>query len=281
MKLKFTKIHGLGNDYIYIDCLRGPTPEDPVELARKMCRRHFGVGSDGMVLILPSEIADLRARIFNPDGSEAEMSGNGIRGLGKFAYERGLVEKENTTVHTPAGIKEIYYRLLDGKVESMRVDMGSPSFQRKDIPMLGPPGEVKGEPLKVDGQKHLITAVNIGNPHCVLFPEIPVEKFPLDKVGPAIEHHPSFPERTNVEIVNVLSSGEIKMRIWERGAEETLASGTGASAAVLASAFNSFTNRLVKVHLAGGDLQIEWTDENKVYLTGPATVVFDGEYFCE
>jgi len=257
-------------------------PEDLGGLAREICNRHTGVGADGLVLILSSEQADVRMRIFNSDGSEAQMCGNAIRCVARYLYERGLVPKKKIKVDTLAGIivPEIVLgaNSAENKVSMVKVDMGKPMLERSDIPMLGPPGKVVGEKLAVDGREIQVTAVSMGNPHCVIFVD-DVDEFPLDQVGPAVERHPSFPERTNVEFVQVMNWKEVRMRVWERGAGETLACGTGACATTVAGVLNNLTGRTVTVHLKGGDLTIEWGGNGRVYMTGPAEEIFEGRYF--
>jgi len=282
--LRFTKMHGLGNDYVFIDGFREAVPADHLlpELVRKMSDRHFGVGSDGLILILPSEKADFRMRMFNADGSEAEMCGNGIRCFAKYVYQRGLTRKTSFSIETGAGILQPQVILEGdggGQVKAVKVDMGRPRFKKEEIPMVGPSGErALEETLKVDGQEVKVSAVSMGNPHCVVF--VPdVTKAPLELLGPKLENHPSFPNRTNVEFVQVHDPGEITMRVWERGSGVTLACGTGACASVVVAASLGLTEREVTVHLDGGDLKVEWADDGRVYLTGPAEEVFDGAYF--
>ena len=274
--MRFTKMHGLGNDYIFIDGLNERVA-NPARLARRMSDRHFGVGGDGLILILPSKRADLRMRMFNADGSEAEMCGNGIRCLAKYAYEHGLARKRVITVESKAGVHALENTVINGKWRKVRVDMGSPGLGRRQIPMRGRAGRVVGEPLAVDGVTYEITALSMGNPHCVIFVD-EVDKFPVAEVGPKIESHHRFPQRTNTEFVQVLSRGEVSMRTWERGAGETLACGTGASAVCVAGALTGKTERAVNVNLLGGNLELEWAEDDHVYMTGPAEEVFTGEW---
>lgn len=276
--MKFTKMHGIGNDFVMIDCLRDPLPEETLPgLSRKLNDRRFGIGGDGIILVLPSRVADLRMRMFNPDGSEAEMCGNGIRCFAKYAYDRKLVDETQLKVETAAGVKTLKLLTRGGKVESVRVDMGQPRLRRSEIPMKGDEADkVVAEPLKVDGRKFDITAVSMGNPHVVIFDEN-VKGFDLERYGPLIETHRAFPQRTNVHFVQVCGTSEIVARTWERGAGITLACGTGACATVVAAALNNKTGRNVRVHLPGGDLQIEWTGDNRVLMTGPTEEVFEGE----
>jgi diaminopimelate epimerase len=240
-----------------------------------MCDRHFGVGADGVILVLPSRRADVRMRIFNSDGSEAEMCGNGIRGLSKYVYERNLVRKRVLRVETKAGIKTLANTVRRGRVCSVRVDMGEPGLDRSQVPMKGPLGRVVEEPFFLDGAEFRITALSMGNPHCVVFVN-DVEGFPVAEIGPRIENHPVFPNRTNVEFVQVVNSRELMVRTWERGAGETLACGTGASAVCVAGVLTSRSQRKVRIHLRGGTLDVEWSADGRVYLTGPVAEVFEG-----
>ncbi|MBI3078926.1 MAG: diaminopimelate epimerase [Deltaproteobacteria bacterium] len=274
--MRFTKMHGIGNDYLYIDGFQ-ETVKDPEALARQMSDRHFGVGSDGLILILPSAQADFRMRMFNADGSEAEMCGNGIRCLAKYVYDHGLTRKDAITVETLAGTLPLELTVQGGKVARVRVDMGRPRLERGEIPMLGVPGRVVNEPLAVGDRSFQVTAVSMGNPHCVSF--VPdVAAFPVATYGPLIERHPAFPRRTNAEFVEVLGPGELRIRTWERGAGETLACATGASATVVAAALTGRAARRAVAHLLGGDLEIEWAADDHVYMTGPAVEVFQGEW---
>jgi len=277
--LRFTKMHGLGNDYVYLDAhSEDLTQYDLTELAKLVSDRHFGVGSDGLILVLPSEHADFRMRIFNPDGSEAEMCGNGIRAFAKYVYEHGLTHKTDLIVHTGAGLIHPVLTVEAGRVVSVRVDMGEPRLARSEIPMAGePPDEpVVNQALEVAGQSIQVTCVSMGNPHCVTFVE-DTQEAPVAHLGPQVENHLAFPARTNVEFVQVLDRGHVKMRVWERGAGETLACGTGASASLVACVLNDLTDRAAQVNLLGGSLEIEWGANDHVYMTGPATDVFAGE----
>jgi diaminopimelate epimerase len=275
MTLRFVKMHGLGNDFVVVKAIG--VPNRVGELAQLVCDRHLGVGADGLVFMLPSAKADLRMRVFNPDGSEAEMCGNAIRCVAKYAYEDGFQRKTKLRVETGAGILIPRLRIKDGKVTEVEVDMGEPVLERGLIPVTGPPGKVLDEPVTVDGDTFRITAVSFGNPHCVIFlPDF--EQLKLDVIGPKIEKHPVFPKRTNVEFVQVVDKGAIRVRVWERGAGPTLACGTGACASAVAAFLNGLTGRKVKVSLPGGDLSIFWDDDNHVYMTGPATEVFRGEW---
>ncbi|HIE12938.1 MAG TPA: diaminopimelate epimerase [Desulfotomaculum sp.] len=276
--MQFIKMHGLGNDFVItVGESIGP---DPGELARRICDRHFGVGADGLVFILPAESADLQMRIFNPDGSEAEMCGNAIRCVAKYAFESGMVERTEFRMETGAGVLSPRLFVEAGLVKEVEVDMGRPVLERERIPMQGPPGRVINEPLDVAGEAYRITAVSFGNPHCVVF-VTDVSAINLPVVGPVIENHPAFPRRTNVEFVQVLSPDSTQVRVWERGAGETLACGTGACAAAVAGFLNGLTGRRVLVRLPGGDLSIFWAEDDHVYMTGPAVAVFEGRWISE
>ncbi len=274
--MKFTKMQGLGNDFIMVDCLDKPLSGDISEISRELCDRHFGIGADGLVLILPSETADIRMRIFNPDGSEPEMCGNAIRCFAKYVYERDIIKTATIRVETLAGLIVPQVLVEDGSVVSVRVDMGEPRLERGLIPMEGPAGNAINEPVSIDGGTYKVTCVSMGNPHCITF--VPdVRSIHIADIGPKLETHPLFPRKTNVEFIEVLNNGEVNMRVWERGAGETLACGTGACATGVACVLNHLTGREIKVHLAGGDLVIEWAENNHVYMTGPADYVFSGE----
>lgn len=275
--MRFTKMHGLGNDYIYVN---GFTEKitDPAQLARAMSDRHFGVGADGLVLILPSQKADLQMRIFNADGSEAQICGNALRCVGKYAYERGLVHHPVLTVETLAGVREVSLLLEGGEVTGARVDMGTPRLRRREIPMVGPEEEMAIEVEVPAGESTFtVTAVSMGNPHAVVF--VPaVEEIPLAQWGPLLEQHPFFPQRTNVEFCQVISRNRLRVRVWERGSGETLACGSGACAVLVAAALTGRAERRAEVILPGGSLQIEWSDDGRVLMSGPATEVFQGEW---
>ena len=276
--MKFTKMHGAGNDYVYINGFE-EQPDDLPELARRVSDRHFGIGSDGMILILPSEQANLRMRMFNSDGSEAEMCGNGIRCVAKYAYDHGLVDQKEIRVETGAGILALQlYPGVDGKIARVRVNMGTPTLSRCEIPMTGPADET-AQNLKIEagGKTFDATCVSMGNPHCVIFVD-DVSEFPLEHYGPMIEHHPWFPNRINVEFVQLISPTEVIQRTWERGAGETLACGTGASAVCVAGVLTGRTERKILNHLRGGDLELEWIEAGPVYKTGPAVEVFTGDF---
>ncbi|WAM36827.1 diaminopimelate epimerase [Caldicellulosiruptor acetigenus] len=274
----FSKMHGLGNDFIVIDA-RGKEDIDYNSLAKRMCHRHIGVGADGLLLVLDSKLADIRMRIINSDGSEAEMCGNGIRCFSKYVFERGIVKKDKFKVETLAGIIEPELILNEyGLVEKVKVNMGKPSFKRKDIPMQGDPeSDAINTSIEVDGKEYKITSLLMGVPHTVLFVD-DVEKVDIYTLGPKIERHEVFPRKTNVNFVQVIDKNNIKVRTWERGAGATFACGTGSCASVIASNLNSFTERKVNVHLYFGTLEIEWQDDGTVFMTGPAEEVFVGEY---
>jgi diaminopimelate epimerase len=271
-------MHGAGNDYVYINGFE-ETVADPTALAITLSNRQFGIGSDGLILILPSQNADLRMRMFNADGSESEMCGNGIRCVAKYAFDHGLVDKREITVETGGGIRTLQlYPGASGKIERVKVNMGRPRLTRGEIPMTGAPDDqVVNQQLQVLDRTFHFTAVSMGNPHCVIFVDN-VAEFPLEKYGPAIEKHPLFPNRTNVEFVEILSPKEVRQRTWERGAGETLACGTGASAVCVAGVLNGLTERRILNHLSGGDLELEWSEEGHLDMTGPAVEVFSGEY---
>jgi diaminopimelate epimerase len=276
--MKFAKMQGAGNDYVYVNCFE-ETVADPAALARQVSNRNFGIGSDGLILIMPSEVADVRMRMFNSDGSESEMCGNGIRCVAKYAYDHGLVDKKEITAETGAGILTLQLFPNDhNKIDRVRVNMGHPRLTRGEIPMTGDPDElVVNVELKVLDRTFHITCVSMGNPHCVIFVDN-VEEFPVEKYGPIIENHALFPNRTNVEFVEIVSPTETRQRTWERGAGETLACGTGSSAVTVAGVLNDRTERHMLNHLLGGDLEMEWAEDGSVYMTGPAVQVFEGEF---
>jgi diaminopimelate epimerase len=269
--MKFWKMHGLGNDFIVIDNRRGEVGT-PSQLAEKLCRRRFSVGADGLILVEKSTVADVKMRIFNADGTEAEMCGNGIRCLVKYCYENGIARKTELTVETLAGVKKIWLETTNGTVESVKVDMGKPKFNRADIPMRGT-GQCVNEKLEVNGEEYTITCLSVGNPHCVIFVN-DIDTFPVEQVGPKIEHHTLFPERTNVEFAQLLGRNEITLRVWERGCGETFACGTGACAAAAAGKVVGKLGDRIIVHLRGGDLLIEYV--GSLYMTGTAEKVYEG-----
>ena len=276
--MKFTKMQGIGNDYVYVNCLQ-ETIENPSELAKKISDRHYGVGSDGLIMINPSDKADFEMEMYNADGSRGEMCGNGIRCVAKYVYDYGLTDKTSISVEKLAGIKYLDLTVEDGKVVLVKVDMGKPMLRPEEVPVVSEKEEVIDEPITVDGQEYRMTCVSMGNPHAVVFIDQDVKEFPLETVGVKFENHERFPKRVNTEFVNVLDRHTAQMRVWERGSGETLACGTGACAVAVACALNGLTEDEVTVKLLGGDLQIKWDREkNTVYMTGPAEVVFDGEW---
>ncbi len=278
--MKFTKMQGCGNDYVYMDCTKTDI-ENEGALAMKVSDRHFGIGSDGLILIRNSEVADFRMSMYNADGSEGKMCGNGIRCVGKYIYDHGLSDKTTLTVETLSGIKTLELNVEDGKVLTVRVDMGKPAILAEHIPAIPIAGkeQIIHEPLTVGDDFYYITCVSMGNPHCITFlPEI--KDLDLEKIGPGFENHPMFPERVNTEFVKVISRTEIDMRVWERGSGETFACGTGACASAIACILNGLTEDAMIVHLLGGDLLIEYDKElDTVFMTGPAVEVFEGELF--
>ncbi len=275
--MEIVKMHGLGNDFVFIDHFQGAPAELPdyPELARKLCHRQFGVGGDGLIMVLPSAKADARMRILNSDGSEPEMCGNGIRCFARYIYDQDYVTKNPLQVETLAGILTLQLSITGGQVTGVRVDMGEPILKSEQIPVLSQGDPVVRAKLDADGQEFEFTAVSMGNPHCVIFVE-DYEALDFERIGPAIEKHPLFPRKTNVEFIIVNSPRELTMKVWERGAGPTLACGTGACASVVAAVLNGRTERKVTVHLPGGDLLIEWGEDNRVYMTGPAAYVFKG-----
>lgn len=262
--MRFTKMQGLGNDYVYVDCTQGIPPELPA-LARTLSDRHFGVGSDGLICICASDKADFRMRMFNADGSEGEMCGNGIRCVGKFVYDKGLTDKTEVTVETGAGIKSLQLLMTEDKVSAVTVDMGEPELEAE-------------RRISVNGKYYTVTLVSMGNPHAIAFLE-GIDALNLPETGPYFEHHESFPCRTNTEFVEVLDRTHLKMRVWERGSGETLACGTGACAVLAAAVRRGIAERTATVLLLGGELQIRWDETNNhIYMTGPAVTVFEGEW---
>lgn len=281
--MMFFKMQGLGNDYVYIDCINGKEPIDIKNLTRKLSNRHFGVGSDGLILLCKSKVADLKMRMFNSDGSEAQMCGNGIRCVAKLAYELGLICEEITTIETLSGIKTLKLNIVKGKVKTVEVDMGAPILEATKIPVSSSAKiedkKVKAE-VKVKNRKIELTCVSMGNPHAVTFVNN-IKNFKVAEYGPILENADIFPEKANIEFVEVVDKNNIKMRVWERGSGETLACGTGACSSVVASRLNGYTDRKVNVQLLGGNLEIEWKPNNHVYMTGPAVTVFKGEWIDE
>ena len=276
--MKFTKMHGCGNDYIYVDGAKEIlTPQEKPEVVRRLSDRHFGIGGDGVIFINPSREADFEMEMYNMDGSRAEMCGNGIRCVAKFVYDKGLTDKTSISVISCGKIKYLTLSIENGKVSTVRVNMGSPIFKSKDIPVISDKEEVIGDEIEVAGETYKMTCVSMGNPHAVVFVD-EVAGLPLEKIGPLFENHVRFPKRVNTEFVKILDENTVEMRVWERGTGETLACGTGACATVVACVLNGLTKEQVTVKLLGGNLQIQWDREsNLVYMTGPATTVFDGE----
>lgn len=274
--MKFTKWQGCGNDFVLIDC-RAQEPADYAVLSSKVCDRHYGIGADGILVVLPSDVADFRMRIFNTDGSEAEMCGNGIRCFARYIYDYGLTEKTEFTVETGAGILVPKIILKNGSVTGIQVDMGEPHLLGEEIPVTGYDGKkVIAEPITVAGKTYSITGVSMGNPHCVIFVD-DAENFPIETLGPKFEHCEIFPRKTNTEFVEIKDRSHVRMRVWERGAAITLACGTGSCATVVAGVLNGKIDRQAEVQLDGGKLLVEWADNNHVFMTGPAELVFTGE----
>jgi len=267
-ELHFTKMHGCGNDFVFIDCINGER-RDLEKLAKRLCDRRFGIGADQLLTVHPSKIADFKMEIYNADGGQVEMCGNGIRCFAKYVHDHGLTRKEELAVETLAGV--VRPRLVGDQVE---VDMGEPILEGRKIP-VNADGQILNYPLEADGKKYDISCVSMGNPHCVVYPDDP-DRLDLQRIGPRFERHPFFPKRVNTEFVKVIGPQEIRMRVWERGAGETWACGTGACAAVVAGALTGRNGRKVTVHLRGGDLFIEWRDNHRVYMTGGAEEVFQG-----
>ncbi len=277
--MKFTKMQGCGNDYIYVNCFK-ETVKEPKELARRISDRHFGVGSDGLILICPSEKADFRMIMYNMDGSEGMMCGNGIRCVGKYVYDYGMIEKTKISIETKAGIKYLDLFIEDGKVQKVTVDVGSPIILPEKIPVQAEKGLEKlvDAPILVDGKEYRMTCVSMGNPHAVVFFE-DIKTLDLKEIGSAFEHHKRFPDSVNTEFIHIRNRNEIDMRVWERGSGETLACGTGACASAYACILNGFTDDQVLVHLLGGDLEICYDREkDTIFMTGTAVTVFDGEW---
>lgn len=274
--MKFTKMHGIGNDYVYVNCFKEKV-ENPNEMAKTVSDRHFGVGSDGLILIKPSEVADFQMDMYNSDGSQGAMCGNGIRCVAKYVYDYGLTDKTAISIETKSGIKYLDLTVENGKVSLVKVNMGAPDIIAANIPIVSEEETVINQPITVENNTYHMTGVSMGNPHAVVYIE-DVHGLEIEKIGPLFENHPVFPDRVNTEFCRVLDSGTVEMRVWERGAGETLACGTGACAVAVASILNGYTGNEVTVKLLGGDLKIAWNrEENLVYMTGPATTVFDGE----
>lgn len=292
--MRFTKMQGAGNDYVYVDCFAEPMPADPAETARQIADRHFGVGGDGMILICPTDAADARMRMFNADGSESEMCGNGVRCVAKYVYDHGIARKPMLRIETGAGVLDLELDVVDGRVAQVRVDMGPPELRIAEIPAtvvgVAPTGQAVDLPIEPSlsvggpygwtdacGLDMKFTCVSMGNPHAVFFCR-DAAAVPLGAVGPIIETQPAFPRRINVHFVQVVSADEVIMRTWERGSGITLACGTGASAVCVAGALTGRTGRKILAHLPGGDLELEWAENDRVYMTGPAVEVFQGEW---
>lgn len=278
MRLPFTKMHGIGNDYVYVDAFQTPV-DDPAAVARKVSPRRTGIGSDGLILIAPSDRADCRMEMYNADGSRGEMCGNGIRCVGKYAYDHGIARRETLSIETDAGVKELELRVRDGLVSEVTVDMGEPNLDPASLPMNAP-GQVVDEPFEIEGSTVNLTAVSMGNPHVVTFVES-TEDAPVTTFGPVVETAPLFPRGVNIEFVEVSApapSARLRMRVWERGSGETAACGTGACAVAVAAVLTGRGTREVEIELLGGNLQIEWREsDGHVYMTGPAAEVFSGE----
>ena len=274
--MKFTKMHGIGNDYVYVNCFE-ESVKNPAEVSKFVSDRHFGIGSDGLILISPSAKADFRMNIYNADGSQAEMCGNGIRCVAKYVYDYGLTDKTEFSVETLARIKYLKLQIENGKTATVEVNMGAPILEAKAIPVAVEESPVVNVPVEVKGKIYHMTCVSMGNPHAIIFMNN-VKDLDIEAIGPYFENHTVFPKRTNTEFVEVIDRNTVNMRVWERGSDETLACGTGACATTVACILNNKTEDEVTVHLLGGDLKIRWDRENnQVYMTGPATVVFDGE----
>lgn len=276
--MKFTKMQGLGNDYVYVNCMEEEI-ENPSELAKQVSDRHYGVGSDGLILIGPSEHADFEMKMYNADGSRGEMCGNGIRCVGKYVYDYGLTDRTEISVETLGGIKYLSLTVENGKVSLVKVDMGSPIFVPEQIPVKAGRQDAVDVPINVDGKEYRMTCISMGNPHAVVYMD-DIKGLEIEKIGPKFEQHPCFPNRVNTEFAHVIDRQTAEMRVWERGSGETLACGTGACAVAVSCMVNGLTDDTVTVRLLGGNLEIAWDREkNIVYMTGPATVVFDGELY--
>jgi len=281
--MRFTKMHGAGNDYVYVNCFDQPLPDDPAQLAKEVSDRHVGIGGDGLILICPSETADARMRMFNADGSEAEMCGNGVRCVAKYVYDHGLCRNETLKIETAAGVLTLELEVVDGLAERVKVDMGEPVLEPDLIPttLPGSPSRkgnpVLGAELTVGGEPFKVACVSMGNPHVVTFVDELNDHWVLE-IGPQVEVDSHFPNRINAEFVEIISPEEVRVRVWERGSGETLACGTGACAVCVACVLDGRTERKITAHLPGGDLELHWAKDNRVYLTGPAVEVFSGEW---
>ncbi len=276
--MKFTKMQGCGNDYVYVNCFDEQVDDRP-SLARRVSNRNFGIGSDGLICICPSDIADFKMDMYNLDGSYSAMCGNGIRCVGKYVFDKGLTNQTAITVETGGTVKQLELNVENGSVKTVRVDMGAPELRPQFIPIAEHGKSFINRSVIVVNEEYFVTAVNVGNPHAVIFVD-DVDSFDVKSIGPRFENHPLFPEKVNAEFVQIIDKNTLKMRVWERGSGETLACGTGATATLVASALNGFTGNSATVKLLGGDLLIEWdTNKNKLYMTGPAVTVFDGELY--
>jgi len=282
--MRFTKMQGAGNDYVYVDCFAQPMPHDPADLARHVSDRHFGIGGDGLILICPSEVADARMRMFNADGSESEMCGNGVRCVAKYVYDHGICPRKTLRIETGRGVLTLEVEVAQARVRRVRVDMGEPILQADKVPTTLPPTPGRGDgavvlaPLSVGGKTFPVTCVSMGNPHCVTLVDEPTDDWVLG-IGPRVETDAHFPRRVNAEFVQVLGPGEVRLRVWERGSGETLACGTGACAVCVAGVLAGQTGPKILAHLPGGDLELHWAEDNHVYMTGEAVEVFHGEWF--
>lgn len=275
MEMNFTKMEGCGNDYVYVDCTKKELP-NPSEIAKKVSDRHFGIGSDGLILIKSSDKADFFMEMYNSDGSRSAMCGNGIRCVGKFVYDKGLTTKKQVAIDTLAGIKYLDLNVVDGKVASVKVNMGHPILEAKDIPVKAEKSPVIKEKITVAGKEYEMTCVSMGNPHAIVYMDS-IDDLEIEKIGPLFENHEVFPERTNTEFIQVVDRKTLKMRVWERGAGETWACGTGACATLVASVLNDLSENEATIKLLGGDLHITWDRENDlIFMEGPATTVFEG-----
>lgn len=275
-KIKFTKMHGCGNDYVYVDCTKEML-DNPEKVSEYVSDRHFGIGSDGLILICKSDIADFKMKMYNADGSEGNMCGNGVRCIAKYVYDKGLTDKKSISLETKSGIKYLDLTVEDGKVVKVKVNMGAPILKPEKIPVKSDKDLFVNEVINVDNKDYYVTCVSMGNPHAVTFVE-DTTSLPIEKIGPEFENHPIFPDRVNTEFVQLISRNEVNMRVWERGSGETLACGTGTCATVVACVLNDKTDNEVLVHLLGGDLFIQYDKENDtVWMTGPAEIVFEGE----
>jgi diaminopimelate epimerase len=276
--MKFVKMQGAGNDYVYVNCFEEQIADRPA-LARFVSDRHFGVGGDGLICICPSDIADFKMDMYNADGSSAAMCGNGIRCVGKYVYDRGMTDKTTITVESGGAVKKLWLNVRDGKVDTVKVDMGSPELRPEKIPVDLPVERVVEVPVSIGGERWFISCVSMGNPHAVVFVD-DVESLKLESIGPEFEHNKIFPERTNTEFVQIIDENTLRMRVWERGSGETLACGTGACASLVAATLTGRCSGSARVLLRGGELFIEWDRENnKIYMTGPAVAVFEGELY--